>query len=198
MMNKKLCFLSLFLLGLFFVSCEETKEPSKYDNWEARNDAFIDSLQQVFDARTDPELLYVQDSRNKSQKIFYKKIKSVAEGQSPYYTSKVSAFYRGMFINEEVFGITPKQKYYTRLYKQLDVFDGNFKSDDPSENDSPTNFAVSEVVSGWIEVLQHMKPGERWEVYIPWRSAYGSSSNGAIPACSNLIFDITLLEIIEP
>lgn len=29
-----------------FVACEEVEEAGKYDNWQARNEAFIDSLAQ--------------------------------------------------------------------------------------------------------------------------------------------------------
>ena len=36
-MNKKIYLLPLLLLALIFVSCEETKEDTKFDNWRARN-----------------------------------------------------------------------------------------------------------------------------------------------------------------
>ena len=41
--RKILCFL-LPLAALLFASCEEVQEASKYDNWQARNEAFIDSI----------------------------------------------------------------------------------------------------------------------------------------------------------
>lgn len=37
-MNKKIYLLPLLLLALIFVSCEETKEATKFDNWRARNE----------------------------------------------------------------------------------------------------------------------------------------------------------------
>ncbi|KAA6314759.1 FKBP-type 22 kDa peptidyl-prolyl cis-trans isomerase [termite gut metagenome] len=176
-MSKKKIYLPVLLLSSFacmYVSCEETEETGKYDNWQARNEAFIDSLQQVYDAKTDPELLSVVDSRDKSQKIFYKKrIRAEEETLSPYFTSKVTVFYRGMLINEE-------------------VFEQNFTEDIPSEFDTPASFIVSNVINGWIEILQRMKTGERWEVYIPWKSAYGSTGSGSIPGYSTLIFDVLL------
>ena len=55
-MNKKIYLLPLLLLALIFVSCEETKEATKFDNWRARNEGYIDSLKTVFDEKTDPEL----------------------------------------------------------------------------------------------------------------------------------------------
>ncbi|KAA6330816.1 FKBP-type 22 kDa peptidyl-prolyl cis-trans isomerase [termite gut metagenome] len=195
-MSKKKIYLPVLLLSLFacmYVSCEATEETGKYDNWQARNEAFIDSLQQVYDAKTDPELLSVVDNRDKSQKIFYKKrISAGEEALSPYFTSKVTVFYRGMLINEEVFGKAPVPRYYTTLYNDLDVFDKNFTEDSPSVFDNPASFTVSSVISGWMEVLPWMKIGERWEIYIPWKSAYGSNGSGSIPGYSTLIFDILL------
>lgn len=47
-MNKKIYLLPILLLALVFVSCEETKEVSIYDNWQERNEAFIDSLRNEF------------------------------------------------------------------------------------------------------------------------------------------------------
>jgi FKBP-type peptidyl-prolyl cis-trans isomerase FklB len=196
-MSKKKIYLPVVLLSLFVfmcVSCEEKEEAGKYDNWQARSEAFIDSLQQVYDKKTDPELLYVVDSRDKSQKIFYKKLLgSVEKGElSPYFTSTVVVFYRGMLINEKVFGTAPAPRYYTALYKSLDVFEQNFTEGAPSEFDSPASFTVSKVISGWIEILQQMKKGERWEIYIPWKSAYGANDSGSIPGYSTLIFDVLL------
>lgn len=197
-MKKQIYLLPLLLFVLAFTSCEEKKEADKYDNWRERNEAFIDSLQNVVDSKSDPSLLYVTDSRDKKQNIFYKKITSVDDGTSPVLTSKVRAFFRGVLLNEEVFGAAPSPRFYTKLYKQLDVFDKNFTGDDPSEFDSPTDFSLTGgVINGWTEILQHMKPGERWEVYIPYGSAYGSTANGATPAYSTLIFDIDFVKIVE-
>ncbi|KAA6347392.1 FKBP-type 22 kDa peptidyl-prolyl cis-trans isomerase [termite gut metagenome] len=199
-MRKIVCFLPLLLLFIA-TACEETKEIGKYDNWQARNEAFIDSLQGVYDAKSDLELLSVIDSRNKSQRIFFKKLpgNTVKEDKYPLYTDSVKAFYRGMLINEKVFAATPMQKYYTMLYKNLDVFDQNFMGDSPSEFDNPIVFKIDELIDGWVEILQRMKVGEHWEVYIPWQSAYGASANstGTIPGYSTLIFDLQL-EGIQP
>ena len=42
-----------------------------------------------------------------------------------------------------------------------------------------------------------MYVGERWMVYIPWQSAYGSSSTGSIPGYSALAFDIQLEDVVD-
>ena len=43
-MSKKIYLFSLVLLAFAFTACSETEETGKYDNWQARNEAFIDSI----------------------------------------------------------------------------------------------------------------------------------------------------------
>lgn len=72
-MNKKIYLLPLLLLALIFVSCEETKEATKFDNWRARNEGYIDSLKTVFDEKTDPELKAFAPEINPKLRIYYKR-----------------------------------------------------------------------------------------------------------------------------
>ena len=204
-MIKKLYVLPLLLLALSFVACDETEEPSKYDNWRERNEAFIDSLQQVVDAKSDPELKALQYRRDKKCNIFYKKIVSVPEGERPVYTSTVSCFYRGMFIDEAIFAAAPSgTTFYTTLWEQLTVFDKNTMKHgyDPTPLDSPASFYIQsfytdpvDSVPAWADILENMRVGERWEVYIPWQAAYGGSDYKDIPGYSTLMFDIILYRI---
>lgn len=205
-MIKKLYLLPLLLVVLSFAACNETEEPSQFDNWQARNEAFIDSLQQVVDAKTDSELKYLVYARDKKYKIFYKKIAEDLTGKQPVFTSTVSCYYRGMYINEAVFAANPTEKYYTRLYEDLTVFDSNTMKHgaDPTNLDSPASFGVQAFYSGaagnvpaWADILQNMRVGERWEVYIPWQIAYGSAGYESVPGYSTLMFDIILYRIDE-
>ena len=182
-MNKKIYLLPLLLLALIFVSCEETKEATKFDNWRARNEGYIDSLKTVFDEKTDPELKAFEPEINPKLRIYYKKKISNDTGAIPLYTDSVNVFYRGSFI----FGET---------------FDQNFTGADPGPFDSPTKFVIQTFitvggVSGWAEILQRMRVGERWLVYIPWELAYGASGTDDIPGYSTLIFDMQLEEILD-
>ena len=196
---KKYILLSLLFTQclLLFTSCDETEEVNKYADWRNRNEAFIDSLKRVYDAKTDPELIQIIPYAEKNYPIYAKKLKTVTSGETPLYTDSVTAYYRGMLINEAVFGAATTPHYYTKLYQSLDVFDKNFEGEEPNAFESPTKFLVNGVVAGWREVLQRMKVGERWEVYIPWQQGYGSSVSGTIPAYSTLIFDVNLVSIIK-
>ena len=196
---KKYILLSLLFTQclLLFTSCDETEEVNKYADWRNRNEAFIDSLKSVYDAKTDPELIQIIPYAEKNYPIYAKKLKTATSGETPLYTDSVTVYYRGMLINEAVFGAATTPRYYTKLYQSLDVFDKNFEGEEPNAFESPTKFFVNGVVAGWREVLQRMKVGERWEVYIPWQQGYGSSVSGTIPAYSTLIFDVNLVSIIK-
>ena len=59
----------------------------------------------------------------------------------------------------------------------------------------PTQFGITQVISGWTEVLQLMPEGSKWKVYIPAEMAYGSSgAGGVIGPNQDLIFDIELIQ----
>jgi FKBP-type peptidyl-prolyl cis-trans isomerase FklB len=74
---------------------------------------------------------------------------------------------------------------------------------DGSEFDSsysrgmPATFPVSGVIKGWQEALVLMKPGAKWQLFIPPDLAYGPRSQPKIPANSLLIFDVNV-ESVEP
>ena len=185
-MSKKIYLFSLVLLTLAFVSCSETEEVGKYDNWRARNEAYIDSLANVYaTASGRGGLERIEMLTAPGNYIYYKEIEKApaANTDSPKYTDYVKVYYKGTNI-------------------LVEYFDGNFKGDNPvvneenpSEGDSPTSiFQVSGVITGWGEVLQRMKVGDRWKVYIPWEYAYGSSGTTGILGYSALVFDITLLD----
>jgi FKBP-type peptidyl-prolyl cis-trans isomerase FklB len=57
----------------------------------------------------------------------------------------------------------------------------------------PATFGVNGVIKGWQEALVLMKPGAKWELYVPPDLAYGASPRPGIPANSLLIFDVEIL-----
>jgi peptidyl-prolyl cis-trans isomerase A (cyclophilin A) len=97
-------------------------------------------------------------------------IEKEGSGDSPKATDKVSVFYRGTFTN----GIE---------------FDGNFGG-------NPISFGLNQVIPGWTEGLQLMKPNGKALFYIPYALAYGADGYpGVIPPKSDLIFEVELLKV---
>ena len=192
-MNKKIYLLPLLLLALIFVSCEETKEATKFDNWRARNEGYIDSLKTVFDEKTDPELKAFAPGINPKLRIYYKD-KTPADralGDQPFYTDSVEVFYRGYYIFGESFdgnftGSQPNPDFDVPLKCYVDPF----------KSTTQTSAYIS-VISGWGETLQRMKVGQHWIIYLPYEMGYGTKDKDKIPGYSTLIFDIQLQRIVH-
>lgn len=198
-MNKKIYLLPLLLLALVFASCEETKEVSIYDNWQERNEAFIDSLYNEYTTKADHGGLdTIHLLSNPDDYIFYKKLAPitnvlannpnpsnpyeviegyVSEDIQPFYTDSVSIYYKGTLI----------------IGSRFDGFTGV----NPTTFDTPSKLKVTGVITGWAEMLQRMKVGERREVYIPWQFGYGSSGSGSILGYTTLIFDMQLYSVLN-
>jgi FKBP-type peptidyl-prolyl cis-trans isomerase FklB len=60
---------------------------------------------------------------------------------------------------------------------------------------TPATFGVGGVIKGWQEALVMMKPGAKWELFVPAELAYGASPRPGIPANSLLIFDVEVLNV---
>ena len=68
-------------------------------------------------------------------------------------------------------------------------FDSSYK------RGQPATFPVNDVIKGWQEALVMMKPGARWELFVPPSLGYGASPRPGIPPGSLLVFDVHLLSI---
>ena len=99
----------------------------------------------------------------------YKVIKE-GQGESPKATDKVEVHYTGKLISGEVF-------------------------DSSVQRGTPATFPVTGVIKGWIEALQLMKPGGKWELTIPAELAYGPNGTPRIGPNETLIFEVELLSI---
>jgi FKBP-type peptidyl-prolyl cis-trans isomerase FklB len=75
---------------------------------------------------------------------------------------------------------------------------------DGSEFDStysrgtPATFKVNGVIQGWQEALVLMKPGAKWQLFVPPELAYGAGPKPGIPGNSLLIFDVELVSVKPP
>jgi FKBP-type peptidyl-prolyl cis-trans isomerase len=70
------------------------------------------------------------------------------------------------------------------------VFDSSF------QRGEPVSFPVNQVIPGWTEALQLMRPGDEWILYIPPALGYGAEGNTGIPPNSVLIFRVQLLSVL--
>lgn len=100
----------------------------------------------------------------------YKVIKS-GSGRTPKATDVVKTHYHGTLIDGTVF-------------------------DSSVERGEPISFPVNRVIPGWTEALQMMKEGDKWQLFIPAKLAYGERGAGdKIGPNSTLIFEVELIAV---
>ena len=97
------------------------------------------------------------------------KVIEAGTGRTPKATDTVTVNYRGAFIDGK-------------------EFDSSYK------RGKPASFRVDQVIPGWTEALQLMKEGAKWQLFIPYKLAYGEKGQLRHKA---LIFDVELLSIGE-
>jgi FKBP-type peptidyl-prolyl cis-trans isomerase FklB len=103
----------------------------------------------------------------------YKVIKE-GSGPSPKETDTVVTNYRGTLIDGT-------------------EFDSSYKRNEPA------TFQVNRVIKGWIEALQLMKPGAKYQLFVPAALAYGERGAGqTIGPNATLLFEVELLSIAQP
>jgi len=91
-------------------------------------------------------------------------------------------------------GVSPDTNDLVRVHYEGTLTDGTV-FDSSYQRGVPAVFTVNEVVPGWIEILQHMKIGDEWIVYLPPEAGYGDQTRGPIPANSVLVFRMELLDL---
>jgi FKBP-type peptidyl-prolyl cis-trans isomerase FklB len=64
-------------------------------------------------------------------------------------------------------------------------------------HDHPATFRVNSVFKAWQEAFQVMKPGAKWQLFVPPELGYGANTPPVVPPGSLLIYEIELLKI-EP
>lgn len=65
------------------------------------------------------------------------------------------------------------------------------------ESQQPQIFPIEQLVPGWAEVLQMMRPGDRWMVRMPASLMYGEEGDGRYPPNAPVVFEILVNEIIR-
>lgn len=98
-------------------------------------------------------------------------IEKEGEGENPKATSSVTVHYTGYLLN------------------------GN-KFDSSVDRGQPATFGLNQVIPGWTEGLQLLKPGGKAKLIIPANLGYGANGYPpVIPPNSWLVFDVELIKV---
>lgn len=99
------------------------------------------------------------------------KVLAAGDGAQPTTNDQVKVHYRGTLIDGTVF-------------------------DSSYDRGEPIVFPVTGVIQGWVEALQLMKVGDKFELAIPSDLAYGANGSGpVIGPDATLVFEVELLAI---
>jgi len=101
------------------------------------------------------------------------KVVSAGAGDHPKPTDQVSVNYTGKLLD-------------------------NTEFDASAKHGGPAKFGVNQVIPGWQEALTLMKPGAKYQLWIPPKLAYDLDSPPMIPPGSLLVFDVELVSILPP
>ena len=101
------------------------------------------------------------------------KVLSPGTGENPKPTDQVSVNYSGKLLDGTEFDASAK-------------------------HGGPAKFPVNGVIPGWQEALVLMKPGAKFQLWIPPKLAYDLDSPPTIPPGSLLVFDVELVSIAPP
>ncbi len=79
------------------------------------------------------------------------------------------------------------------------LYDGT-KFDSSVDRGTPIEFLQGQrrVILGWDTGFEGMRVGGKRRLFIPYQLAYGETAKGPIPAKSNLIFDVELVNVRDP
>ena len=91
-------------------------------------------------------------------------------------------------------GDSPKLKDTVVVNYRGTLLDGT-EFDSSYKRGQPASFEVDQVIPGWTEALQLMKPGAKWRLFIPPQLAYDMRSRAPIPPGSALLFDVELMSV---
>ena len=168
--KKFFYYLLVVTLVWSFQSCSDDDDDDEYAEWRQKNEAKISEI------ANDPD---------------YKKTDKIIGAPSVYYKplneNEVDPEAPSPMLNDKI-----KVKYIGKYYNGT-VFDSSII------NPYEITLSESTYITGWIIALQHMKVGEKWDIWIPWILGYGSNPSSliSIPPYSTLNFEIELLEIVE-
>ena len=98
-------------------------------------------------------------------------------------------------INEPGSGVGPTADDKVEVHYEGRLIDGTV-FDSSIKRGQPAQFGVTQVIPGWTEGLQLMKPGAKFTFFIPSDLGYGQRGSGQqIGPNETLIFDVEMLKV---
>lgn len=199
----------LILIGLLFSACSENIDDynNEYANWQPRNEkAFRDTTNVAKHAIATAKKQYGEKWKQHCPWRFYRSylitenshasledsicvriVEQSKKTEKPYYTDSVSINYMAQLIPTINY---PNGKVCA--HSGLTILPEFIFGEETS---APQGMFVKMLIPGMTTALMHMHLGDRWVIHMPAKLAYGEQGNKAIPANSNLKYDVQLVGI---
>ena len=147
----------------------------------------IEAFQARINAKQEEALSVVGDANIKEGEAFLAE-KAKTEG---VVVLESGLLYR---VIDEGTGPSPTAEDTVEVHYVGTLIDGT-EFDSSHKRGVPAQFGVSQVIPGWVEALQLMKEGAKWELYVPPSLAYGpGGTGGPIGPNQTLIFEVELIK----
>jgi FKBP-type peptidyl-prolyl cis-trans isomerase len=172
------------------------------------NETFDESLQSLKDTKRERELIAVEiqieaaKAKAEAYKAKEEAEKAVAKAKIEANKSKIEKYLKEAVFTEsglayrilkEGSGPKPNINSTVEVHYVGSLLDGT-EFDSSVKRGVPAQFGVTQVISGWTEVLQLMPEGSKWAVYIPADLAYGPEGTGPIGPNQDLLFEVELIQ----
>jgi peptidylprolyl isomerase/FKBP-type peptidyl-prolyl cis-trans isomerase FklB len=92
-------------------------------------------------------------------------------------------------------GLKPKLADEVKVNYEAKTLDGQVV-DSSYDRGQPSVMTVRDLVPGWQEALQLMRPGDEWLIYLPPKLGYGDKGAGPIPPDAVLMFKLELIDVL--
>ncbi|MGI8841355.1 MAG: FKBP-type peptidyl-prolyl cis-trans isomerase [Caulobacteraceae bacterium] len=92
-------------------------------------------------------------------------------------------------------GLRPKPADEVKVNYEGKLLDGQV-FDSSYARGTPAVMTVRDVVPGWTQALELMRPGDEWLLYVPPSLGYGDKGAGPIPPGAVLVFKLELIDVL--
>ncbi|MFC4740916.1 peptidylprolyl isomerase [Flavobacterium ponti] len=163
-----------------------------FSDYYGKKDEEAKAAKEIADKAAKNKLAYITKMRKKAKKTtsgLEYVVVSKGKGAKPAAGTTVYINYAGYFENGEMFDSS-----YEEVAKEYGKFDHRRK-DSNGYQPFPFEYGKKQgLIPGFLEGLDYINYGDKILLFIPYNLGYGEKGGGPIPAKTNLVFEVEMLE----
>jgi FKBP-type peptidyl-prolyl cis-trans isomerase FklB len=119
----------------------------------------------------------------------------VRNAKAPGVTTTASGLQYKIIQEGDVNAASPTASDQVTVSFRGTLLDGS-EFDSSSKPGTVSTLQVNGLIKGWTEALTLMKPGAKWQLFVPPELGFGPATRLGVPGGSLLIYDLQLLSVI--